>query len=302
MVIRSLAITFAASKKIIEMNLKNIALLSLFAFTMFSCVSTKKFKSCQSKYDSLSTAYKALGDELRACEDQSTQSKLEAAKKQKDLEDQLEYMKKNNTVVLNQLQDLSVVSSTQAESIRKSLENLGAKDAYIMDLQKANAHKDSLNMALVMNLKGALKDVNDKDVNIKVDKSAVFIDISDKMLFKSGSYEISSNAGNVLDKVASILKEHPDVDFSVEGHTDNVSIKTDCIKDNWDLSVLRATAIARILQKKYGIDPARIIASGRGEYVNVASNDTKEGKSANRRIRIVIQPELDQFFKLLEPK
>ncbi|MCY7409511.1 MAG: OmpA family protein, partial [Chitinophagales bacterium] len=273
-------------------------LLSTLTLTMFSCVSTKKFKSEVAKYDSLNQRYQQLADDLRACEDQ----KLQNAKKLEELQTQNDYLKKNNTAVLNNLQDLSVVTSAQAESIRKSLENLGLKDAYIYDLQKANAKKDSLNMALAMNLKSSLKDVNDKDINIKVDKSAVFIDISDKMLFKSGSYEVSDNAGDVLSKVADILKAHGDVEFSVEGHTDNAKIKTSCIKDNWDLSVLRATAIARVLQTKYGIDPKRIIASGRGEYINVTTNDTKEGMAANRRIRIVIQPELDQFFKLLETK
>jgi chemotaxis protein MotB len=153
-----------------------------------------------------------------------------------------------------------------------------------------------------MNLKGALKDVNDTDVEIKVEGSAVFISVSDKMLFKSGSYDITPRAKEVLGKVAAVLKAQPELQFMVEGHTDNKPIKTASIKDNWDLSVLRATAVVRVLQSNFGVAPNRMIASGRGEYVPVASNTTAEDRSLNRRTRIVIIPQLDQFFKLLEPK
>jgi len=128
----------------------------------------------------------------------------------------------------------------------------------------------------------------------------VFISISDKMLFKSGSYDVSDNAMDVLGKVAQVLNSKPDIEFMVEGHTDNVKIKNSCIADNWDLSVKRATSVVRILQNKFGIDPKRMTAGGRGEYIPLQSNDTAEGKAANRRTRIVILPQLDQFFKLLE--
>jgi chemotaxis protein MotB len=202
--------------------------------------------------------------------------------------------------MINQLKDLSVISNSQAQSIQKSLENIGAKDLYIQNLQSAIAKKDSLNMALVMNLKGALNDVNDQDVEIKVEKGVVFISISDKMLFKSGKYEVTDNAMNVLGKVAQVLNSKPEIEFMVEGHTDNVAIKNNCIADNWDLSVKRATSVVRILQTKFGIDPKRITAGGRSEYIPLQSNETAEGKAANRRTRIVILPQLDQFFKLLE--
>ena len=164
------------------------------------------------------------------------------------------------------------------------------------------SRKDSLNMALVLNLKGALKDVNDEDIQINVEGSAVFISISDKMLFKSGSYEISDEAKTLLSKVADVLRAQPKIQFMVEGHTDNQPIYKSKIKDNWDLSVLRATSVVRTLQKDFGIEPNRMIAAGRGEYLSIASNDTEEGRSINRRTRIVILPELDQFFKLLEKK
>jgi chemotaxis protein MotB len=220
-----------------------------------------------------------------------------------NLNKQNQFLKENNTQALKQLQDLSVISSSQAESIKKSMENIGAKDAYIQDLQTSMARKDSLNMALVMNLKGAIGNIDDKDINIKIDKGVVYIDISDKLLFKSGSYSVTDRAKQVLGKVALVLKNQPDIEFMVEGHTDNVPYKASAvIKDNWDLSVLRATSVVRILQNDYGLNPSKMSAAGRSEYLPVTTNDTEEGKAANRRTRIVILPQLDQFFKLLEPK
>ena len=182
------------------------------------------------------------------------------------------------------------------------MENIGAKDSYIQTLQQQIAHKDSLNMALVMNLKGAVGDMNDQDINIKVDKGVVYIDISDKLLFKTAKYDVTAEAKTVLGKVAKVLKNQPDIEFMVEGHTDNVEYKGGgLVLDNWDLSVKRATSVVRILQKEYGLDPAKMAAAGRGEYNPVGENTTKEGRASNRRTRIVILPQLDQFFKLLEP-
>jgi chemotaxis protein MotB len=200
------------------------------------------------------------------------------------------------------LQTMSVISNSQAESIKKSMENIGMKDAYIQGLQKSLAQKDSLNMALVMNLKGVIGDLNDKDINIKVDKGVVYIDISDKMLFESGRYVITKQAKDVLGKVAKVLKNQPNLEFMVEGHTDNVPFKQGVLLDNWDLSVKRATAVVRLLQDQYGLDPAIMTAAGRSEYKPLTTNETVEGKAANRRTRIVILPQLDQFFKLLEKK
>jgi chemotaxis protein MotB len=197
---------------------------------------------------------------------------------------------------------MSVITGSQAESIKKSLEAIGSKDAYIQDLQSAMSRKDSLNLALVMNLKSALSDINDSDVEIKVDKSAVYISISDKLLFKSGSYDVSDKAMVVLGKVAQVLKAQPNIEFLVEGHTDSVPIKSGAIKDNWDLSVLRATSVVRILQNNFGLEPQRMTAGGRSQYVPLSDNTTSEGRAVNRRTRIVILPQLDQFFKLLEPK
>jgi len=177
---------------------------------------------------------------------------------------------------------------------------MGMKDNMIFSLQTSLAQRDSLNMALVMNLKGAIGNLDDKDINIKVDKGVVYIDISDKMLFKSGSYNITDKASEVLGKVALVLKNQKDIEFMVEGHTDNVPFKKDDLLDNWDLSVKRATAVVRVLQNKYGLDPTKMTAAGRSEYQPLNTNETAEGKASNRRTRIVILPQLDQFFKLLE--
>jgi chemotaxis protein MotB len=211
------------------------------------------------------------------------------------------YLKDNNNQALKQLENLSVISGTQAESIKKSLDNIGSKDAYIQGLQSALNRKDSLNLALVTHLKGAIGNLADEDINIKVEKGVVYIDISDKLLFKSGSYDVTDRAKEVLGKVALVLKNQPTIEFMVEGHTDSVSFKnTPVLNDNWDLSVKRATTIVRILQKQYGLDPSRMAASGRGEYKPIADNTTTDGRALNRRTRIVILPQLDQFFKLLE--
>ena len=294
------------------MKYKLIAIALLSSSLFCSCVSSKKFKKSQADYADLQVRYGQLQGNLTTCNDEKAElarqrSSLENDKTNlnnriADLNKQIDFLKTNNTTVLKQLQDLSVLSSSQAESIKKSLDNIGAKDSYIQDLQSAIARKDSLNLALVMNLKGAVGNMQDQDINVKVDKGVVYIDISDKLLFKSGKYEVTPQAKTVLGKVAAVLKNQPDIEFMVEGHTDNVAYRSGVLLDNWDLSVKRATTIVRILQKEYGLDPKKMAAAGRGEYNPIAENSTAENKATNRRTRIVILPQLDQFFKLLEPK
>lgn len=294
----------------IFMKLRYILLFAVSSMFLFSCVSKKKFTEMQAhmqaRFDSLSAEYAKLQGELKTCNDNtaSLTSKNTSLQGQIDeLNKQISFLRENNTQALKQLEDMSVISGAQAESIKKSLENIGAKDAYIRDLQAAMAHKDSMNVALVNNLKGAVGNMNDSDVNIKIEKGVVFIDISDKMLFKSGSFTVTKGAKEVLAKVAAVVKNQPDIEFMVEGNTDDKVYRghPDLV-DNWDLSCKRATSIVRILAKTYGIPPAKMTAAGRGEYAPLMSNDTKEGRAANRRTRIVILPQLDQFFNLLETK
>lgn len=291
------------------MSLKQFCLAVCTAVLLFSCVSSKKFKKSQSDYAALQAQHTQLQNQLQETTTNCTNEKAELNRKNSNLENdianltkQIDALKQNNTQALKQLEDLSVISTSQAESIKKSLENIGAKDSYIQTLQQQMARKDSLNMVLVMNLKGAVGNLDDKDINIKVDKGVVYIDISDKLLFKSGKYQVTDQAKTVLGKVAAVLQNQPDIEFMVEGHTDNIPYKSGVLLDNWDLSVKRATAVVRILQNQYGLDPAKMAAAGRSEYKPVADNSTAEGKAANRRTRIVILPQLDQFFKLLEPK
>lgn len=292
------------------MNIKKLIVPVVCLLFLASCVSSKKFKKSQSDLAALQTRYNTLDStynkSVADCNNDKAELNRQKSEMQtsiNDLTKQNEFLKQNNTQALKQLEDLSVISASQAESIKKSMDNIGAKDAYIQTLQQQMARKDSLNMALVMNLKGAIGDMNDQDINIKVDKGVVFIDISDKLLFKSGKYQVTKEAMVVLGKVATVLKNQPDIEFMVEGHTDNVPYKGGgVLLDNWDLSVKRATSVVRILQNEYGLDPAKIAAAGRSEYLPIADNATKEGKAANRRTRIVILPQLDQFFKLLEPK
>jgi chemotaxis protein MotB len=285
------------------MQLKKIILIGLLPALLFSCVSSKKFKSLQTKYDELTKAQSALQSNLINCNTKVTDCNTKKAADEERIADQnkqIAFLKDNNTQALKQLQDLSIISSVQAESIKKSLDNIGGKDARIRSLQEELERKDSLNMVLVQNLKGAIGDLSDQDIKIKVDKDVVYIDISDKLLFKSGSYDVTEKAKEVLGKVALVLKNQPGIEFMVEGHTDNVPYRRGVLLDNWDLSVKRATSVIRILQTKYGMDPIRIAAAGRSEYLPVATNDTVEGRAANRRTRIIILPQLDQFFKLLQ--
>lgn len=289
------------------MNLKIIlASALLLTVSVSSCVSKKAMKGEKVRYETLMVEYNNLQRQLKECNDLTAEGRIKRAQLEGEidaLKKQNAFLQDNNNQALKQLENLSVISSSQAESIKKSLENIGSKDSYIMGLQSALNRKDSLNMALVMNLKGAIGNLDDKDINIKVDKGVVYIDISDKLLFTSGSYDISERAGEVLGKVATVLKNQPDIEFMVEGHTDTIAVKSGAaFVDNWDLSVKRATTVVRVLQNQYGLNPAKMAAAGRGEYLPVANNSTPEGRAANRRTRIVILPQLDQFFKLLETK
>lgn len=218
----------------------------------------------------------------------------------KQLQEQLDHLQNSNSSLLDNLSDLSVISKNDSKSIQSSLESMNRQNNYIQKLSSKIQEKDSINIALVTNLKRSLINFDDDDIQINVQGSAVYVSISDKMLFTSGSTRLSPLANTVLEKVSRIINDHNNINVLVEGHTDNDPIFTEKINDNWDLSVLRATAVVRMLQQKYNVDPSRLTAAGKSEYTPKTANETDEDKSQNRRTEIIITPQLGQFFELLE--
>ncbi|EIJ40205.1 OmpA/MotB family protein [Galbibacter orientalis] len=270
--------------------MKRIFLLgALSAVFLTSCVSSKKYAELQSKHKETQDLLNSATVKLNSC----------LAEKE-NYKEQMDLLKANNKELINNMGNLTTLTSKGADNLEKSLESLREKDLTIRKLQNAVTRRDSVNLALVQSLKGVLGNLDDEDINISVEKGVVYVNISDKLLFSSGSTTVSARAKEVLGKVATVVKNKPDFEFMVEGHTDTVPIRTSAIKDNWDLSVLRATSVVRILQDEFGVAPARMTAAGRSQYVPVASNDTKDGKAKNRRTRIVILPKLDQFYSMIE--
>lgn len=288
------------------MKVLKITTLILIASTLFtSCVSKKKFTALQGDHDALTVKYNALDGSLNKCELENTDLKAKLDGKNLQigtLQDEVDYLKKNQNSLINQMSDLAILSKTGAESMKKSLEIMNEQSKYIKDLNLESSRKDSLNLVLVTNLKRSLSDVNDKDVSVEVRGGVVFVSISDKMLFKSGSHEINSSANKILAKIATIINDHKDLNVMVEGHTDDVPIKTDCVADNWDLSVKRATAVVRYLETTHKINPERLTAAGRGDNDPKEDNKSNTGRSKNRRTEIVLTPGLDQFMELAIPK
>ena len=216
------------------------------------------------------------------------------------LKQQIDHLQKTNGSLLDRMSDLSIVSKAGAKSIEKSLESLSTQYDFIQNLTTKIQTKDSLNLALVLNLKRSLSNINDEDILVEVRGGLVHVSISDKLLFKSGSSTISRDAREVLGKIAGIINDHEDLEVMVEGHTDDIPMNNDCIADNWDLSVKRATAVVRMLQNDHYVEASRMTAAGRSEFVPKSDNETALGRSANRRTEIVLAPRMDQFFKLLE--
>ncbi|TKB96220.1 OmpA/MotB family protein [Pedobacter cryophilus] len=278
------------------MNLKSFFIFLMGGLMLSSCVSKKKYDTVWSDFNKLESSY----NEVQILCDQYQDSTRIYKDLSKSYQSQIEMQKSTNDVLVDQLKELSVITNSQAESIKKSLDNIGGKDAYIRNLQTSMDRKDSLNMILVMNLKGAIGNINDEDIDIKIEKGVIYINISDKLLFRTGKYEVTEKASEVLGKIAKVLINHPEIEFMVEGHTDTVPYRDGVLLDNWDLSVKRSTSVIRILQQKYNVPATRMVAAGRGEYIPIASNSTVAGRASNRRTRIVILPQLDQFFKLLE--
>lgn len=296
-----------------------IFLLFCFSFLMTSCITKKKYAALQTEYDTANQQLGECGESLNqymarisACNEEkarlkadlsAAQSNLQVRQEQiQDLKDQILDIRSQRDKQVTQLDDLTTLSQSASDNIKETLGQLERKDEYIQILQAAKTRADSINLALQVNLTGALKDgIADNDIEVKVDKTVVFVNLSDKMLFTVGSSNITPRANEVLGKIAKIIESRPDLEVMVEGYTDNVPIKTNCFQDNWDLSVKRSTSVIRVLQNNYNIDPNRLIAAGRGEYNALESNDTPAGRSANRRTRIIILPKLDQFYDLLNP-
>lgn len=265
-----------------------ILTLSLAALTLTSCGSKKKIAALEAKNKEIQDLLNAATMKLNMCLSEKDQ-----------LNSQVDYLKKSNSDLINTASNMTTLSSKGAANLEKSLESLKEKDLKITRLQDALTRKDSVTLALVTSIKRAVG-VNDPDIEVNVDKGVVYISLADKLLFKSGSYQVTDRAKAILGKVAKIVQDKPDFECMVEGHTDNVPIKNPVLQDNWDLSVKRATSIVRILQSDFGIDPKRLVASGRGEYVPLVANDTPENRATNRRTRILVLPKIDQFYDMIE--
>jgi chemotaxis protein MotB len=277
--------------------MKKLSFLLLTAVIVSSCVSKKDFVSLQSKHDQAKTELVDIKANLQKCliESEKESSKVFS------LTEQVKYLKEDKKTALKQVENLTVLTQSSSNNIKNVISQLSEKDKYINGVRKAMTQKDSLNLAIKFHLTKNLTDgIQDNDIEVNVEKTVVFISISDKLLFKSGSYNVTENAYTVLEKIAKVINGQPQMEVMIEGHTDATPIKRDLIQDNWDLSALRATSITRILQYKYGVKPERLIAAGRSQYIPLVPNDTAENKSKNRRTKIIIMPKLNQLFDLLE--
>ena len=261
-----------------------------------SCVSQKKFTELEQLQQNTKSLLDTTTIKMNACEEE----KEAALASLETLKEQNKFLNANNQDLINNIGNLTTLSQKGAENLERSLESMKEKDLRIEKMQDAVTKKDSVTLALVTSLKGVLGNMSDDDIEINVEKGVVYVSISDKLLFRSGSYTVTSRAKAVLGKVAKVVNDKPEIEFMVEGHTDNVPIKADGILDNWDLSVKRATAVIRILQNDFDVSPERMTASGRSYYFPIADNDTARNRAKNRRTRIVILPKLDQFYDLID--
>ncbi|WP_405415356.1 OmpA family protein [Maribacter sp. Asnod1-A12] len=258
-----------------------------------SCVSSKKYADLEAKHKSAQDLLNSATVKLNDC----LEEKATASSRLQTLEDQNAFLKANNQELINNMGNLTTLTTKGAENLEKSLESLQEKDLTIRKLNDAITRRDSVNLSLVQSLKGVLGNMDDEDIEISVEKGVVFVSISDKLLFSSGSYNVTGRAKEVLGKVAKVVNNKPDFEFMVEGHTDDVPYRGNgSLLDNWDLSVKRATAVVRILQNDFNVDPKRMTAAGRAEYIPVSTTE----KSKNRRTRIVVLPKIDQFYSMIE--
>jgi len=266
------------------------------AVLLSSCVSQKKYAELEAQQMETQDLLNSATVKLNSC----IEEKASAEARAKTLEDQNAFLKANNQELINNMGELTTLTTKGAENLEKSLESMREKDLTIRKLQDAVTRRDSVNLALVQSLKGVLGNLDDEDIEISVEKGVVYVSISDKLLFSTGSYNVTAAAKTILGKVAQVVNNKPDFEFLVEGHTDNVPYQSGVLLDNWDLSAKRATSVVRILQKDFGVDPARMTAAGRSYHIPIASNDTPAERARNRRTRIVVLPKLDQFYSMIE--
>ncbi len=273
-------------------NMRNkIVIMSLVAFSLIftGCASKKELLDCQNQNRSLTETFMSTKEQLAASnarvtslEEQLAQAKKDYAKLQRSLDKSLTNANQNNI------------------SIDKLVDQINESNQYIRHLVEVKTKSDSLNMVLTNNLTRSLSKEELKEVDVQVLKGVVYISLADNMLFKSAGYEINDRAAETLSKIAKIIMDYKDYDVLVEGNTDNVPITRENIRNNWDLSCLRASSVVQYLQNHFGVDPKRLTAGGRGEYNPIATNDTAVGKQRNRRTQIIITPKLDQFMELID--
>ena len=274
--------------------MKKLSLILCSIILVSSCVSKKDFVALQADKTKTKKELVAVKASLQKCI-------IEKEKEVLTLEERVKYLQDDKKNALRQVENLTVLTQSSSDNIKTVIAQLSEKDKYINGVREAMTQKDSLNLAIKYHLtKNLTEGIQDEDIEVNVEKTVVFISISDKLLFKSGSYNVTDGAYVVLEKIAKVINDQPEMEVMIEGHTDSSPIKRDIIQDNWDLSALRATAITRILQYKFGVKPNRLIASARSQYIPLAPNDTAENKSKNRRTKIIIMPRLNQFFDLLE--
>ena len=268
--------------------MKKVLLLSVSAMLLLSsCVTKKQFTDLQAKQKETQDLLNSATVKLNSC----LEDRASATARAKALEEQVVDLRKSND-------NLTILSSKGASNVEKTLESIKEKELKITRLQDALTQKDSVTLALVTSLKREVG-INDPDIEVNVEKGVVFISIADKLLFQSGSYNVTTKAKDVLAKVAKVVNSKPDFECMIEGHTDSRSYEKGVLLDNWDLSVKRSTSIIRVLQE-LGVNPGQLIAAGRSSYVPLVDNDTAENRAKNRRTRVVVLPKIDQFYDMIE--
>lgn len=254
-----------------------------------SCVTKKKYTALEAKNKETQDLLNSCTVKLNSCLEEKAGLAATVAS-----------LKEYNQNLTNTSKDMAILSTKSAENIEKALESIKEKDLKITRMQDALTRKDSVTLAVVTSLKASVG-ISDPDIEINVEKGVVFISIADKMLFKSGSYDVTDKAKGVLAKVAKVVNDKPTFECMVEGHTDNVPYSgSGVLLDNWDLSVKRSTSIIRVLTKELGVKPSQLIAAGRGEFIPLVENNSAENRSRNRRTRIVVLPKIDEFYEMIE--